>query len=384
MSQTPTPDSPQQPESSQPTQPLWYGEPSRSSLRPSVRRRPRPDPRTARRRPASRTPHRGGRRRGHRPAAPGAAAAGGRRSPPSSPWPRSSPAARRTPSPGGDVTADTSIGAAGVDQPSHSSPPPVAQANARPRLERHRRRRLPQRRGDHRQEQRGRRPGSGVLFDAKGHIVTNNHVVGGGRWPVPALGDALRRPHLQRHVVGTDPSTDLAVIKLDNAPSDLTPIRARRRRRAQGRRPGDGRRQPARPGRHRHDRHRQRAEPAGDHQPGRPAAGPVRPEPAAGRAGRDQRDPDHRRDQPGQQRRCARQRQWPARRHQLLDRLRRLLGHRLPERQHRHRLRHPGQRGDLDRRPADRGRQGRARLPRGQHPGRHRQGRHRRSGPPRR
>ena len=38
-----------------------------------------------------------------------------------------------------------------------------------------------------------------------------------------------------------------------------------------------------------------------------------------------------------------------------------------PERQHRHRLRHPGQRGDLDRRPADRQRQGRARLPRREH-----------------
>ena len=55
----------------------------------------------------------------------------------------------------------------------------------------------------------------------------------------------------------------------------------------------------------------------------------------------------------------------------------RLLRHGLAERQHRHRLRDPGQRGQVHRRPADRRRQGRARLPRGEHPGRHRQGRHR-------
>ena len=74
---------------------------------------------------------------------------------------------------------------------------------------------------------------------------------------------------------------------------------------------------------------------------------------SSGETGRDQRDPDLRGDQPRQQRRRARQRQRPAHRHQLLDRLARLLRRR-PERQHRHRLRDPGQRGHLDRRPAHR------------------------------
>jgi putative serine protease PepD len=65
--------------------------------------------------------------------------------------------------------------------------------------------------------------GSGVILDKTGRIVTNNHVVAGvgtnGTVNV-VLFDGRGYPAT---VVGTDPSTDLAVIKLSTPPSDLTP-----------------------------------------------------------------------------------------------------------------------------------------------------------------
>jgi putative serine protease PepD len=66
--------------------------------------------------------------------------------------------------------------------------------------------------------------GSGVIFDTSGHILTNNHVVaaaGQGSTISVTLND-LRT--YDATVVGTDPSTDLAVIKLTNAPKDLKAI----------------------------------------------------------------------------------------------------------------------------------------------------------------
>jgi len=66
--------------------------------------------------------------------------------------------------------------------------------------------------------------GSGVIFDTGGHILTNNHVATAG-----GAGSALsvtlndQRTYAAT-IVGTDPSTDLAVIKLTNAPKDLTAI----------------------------------------------------------------------------------------------------------------------------------------------------------------
>ena len=66
--------------------------------------------------------------------------------------------------------------------------------------------------------------GSGVIFDTSGHILTNNHVVAGagqGSQITVTLND-LRT--YDATVVGTDPSTDLAVIKLTNGPKDLKAI----------------------------------------------------------------------------------------------------------------------------------------------------------------
>jgi putative serine protease PepD len=66
--------------------------------------------------------------------------------------------------------------------------------------------------------------GSGVIFDTAGHILTNNHVaVAGGAGSQISVTLADQRTY-GATVVGTDPSTDLAVIKLTNAPSDLKPI----------------------------------------------------------------------------------------------------------------------------------------------------------------
>ncbi len=54
--------------------------------------------------------------------------------------------------------------------------------------------------------------GSGVILDANGYIVTNNHVVEGATQITVTLGD---RREFAAKVVGTDPKTDLAVIKIE-------------------------------------------------------------------------------------------------------------------------------------------------------------------------
>ncbi|MAU01301.1 MAG: hypothetical protein CL608_29520 [Anaerolineaceae bacterium] len=68
----------------------------------------------------------------------------------------------------------------------------------------------------------GNGQGSGFLFDSSGHIVTNNHVVAGGSEIVVVFDDGRRLPAT---VVGTDPSSDLAVIQVDASQiSDITPV----------------------------------------------------------------------------------------------------------------------------------------------------------------
>jgi serine protease Do len=52
--------------------------------------------------------------------------------------------------------------------------------------------------------------GTGMVMDSKGHILTNNHVVGGATEIEVLLASGERYP---ARVVGTDPKTDLAVIK---------------------------------------------------------------------------------------------------------------------------------------------------------------------------
>ena len=53
--------------------------------------------------------------------------------------------------------------------------------------------------------------GSGIIMDAKGHILTNNHVAGGASKIDVLLADGR---HYPAKLVGADPKTDLAVIKI--------------------------------------------------------------------------------------------------------------------------------------------------------------------------
>ncbi len=64
--------------------------------------------------------------------------------------------------------------------------------------------------------------GSGFVYDDKGHIVTNNHVVGDGiRFTVSFLDGTV----LSATLVGQDPDTDLAVLKVDPKDIQLKPLR---------------------------------------------------------------------------------------------------------------------------------------------------------------
>jgi S1-C subfamily serine protease len=64
--------------------------------------------------------------------------------------------------------------------------------------------------------------GSGFVVDKAGHIVTNYHVVvGGDRISV----SFSNRDTVEARVVGTDPSTDLAVLQVETSSSALTPLR---------------------------------------------------------------------------------------------------------------------------------------------------------------
>jgi putative serine protease PepD len=66
----------------------------------------------------------------------------------------------------------------------------------------------------------GRAGGSGFAVDDQGHIITNNHVVSGGG-SVSVVGQDGRR--LPAEVVGRDPSSDIAVLRVDPS-SGLRPL----------------------------------------------------------------------------------------------------------------------------------------------------------------
>ncbi len=63
--------------------------------------------------------------------------------------------------------------------------------------------------------------GSGFVIDTEGHIVTNNHVVEGARRIQVRFSDDTEA---EAEVVGTDPHTDLAVIKVDVPAAMLHPV----------------------------------------------------------------------------------------------------------------------------------------------------------------
>ena len=63
--------------------------------------------------------------------------------------------------------------------------------------------------------------GSGFVWDAQGHIVTNNHVVRGADRVQVTFSDGIVLP---AQIVGTDADSDLAVIRVDPSLIKLTPV----------------------------------------------------------------------------------------------------------------------------------------------------------------
>jgi S1-C subfamily serine protease len=63
------------------------------------------------------------------------------------------------------------------------------------------------------QQQRSTATGSGFLIDTDGHILTNAHVVQGAKRVDVQLGDGDTQ---QAQIVGVDPSTDIALLKVDD------------------------------------------------------------------------------------------------------------------------------------------------------------------------
>ncbi len=140
----------------------------------------------------------------------------------------------------------------------------------RARLDRHGIRRLAQRRQHHRHARpraARRAPASSSTSRATCSPTTTSSPAprsSPSPWPTaapttPRSGAPTPRP--------TSPSSPSK-----NAPSDLTPIAHRQLRQDRRRRPGHGRGQPPRPGRHRHHGHRQRPQPPGDHRGREPGA----------------------------------------------------------------------------------------------------------------
>ena len=69
--------------------------------------------------------------------------------------------------------------------------------------------------------QQGQAQGSGFVYDTAGHVITNEHVVeGANSISVRFWNGAAYKATL----VGTDPSTDVAVIKVDAPASMLHPL----------------------------------------------------------------------------------------------------------------------------------------------------------------
>jgi S1-C subfamily serine protease len=64
--------------------------------------------------------------------------------------------------------------------------------------------------------------GSGFVWDKKGHVVTNFHVVQGGDAFLVTFNDQTQR---EARLVGADPTHDIAVLQVDDAGEKLKPIR---------------------------------------------------------------------------------------------------------------------------------------------------------------
>lgn len=70
--------------------------------------------------------------------------------------------------------------------------------------------------------QAGNATGTGFVIDEQGHVVTNEHVVGDAQTVELRFADEAEE---QGRVLGTDPSTDIALIKVDLSGHDVTPVK---------------------------------------------------------------------------------------------------------------------------------------------------------------
>jgi len=71
------------------------------------------------------------------------------------------------------------------------------------------------------QNERQQALGSGFVIDKAGHIVTNYHVIQGARTVSVSFSN---NESMKAHVVGSDPSTDVAVLQVDVHSRALTPL----------------------------------------------------------------------------------------------------------------------------------------------------------------
>jgi len=70
-------------------------------------------------------------------------------------------------------------------------------------------------------QERAQSLGSGFILDVSGVVLTNNHVVAGADEVVVKLADDRK---LAARVVGSDPATDVAVVKIDQPPANLSAV----------------------------------------------------------------------------------------------------------------------------------------------------------------
>ncbi len=63
--------------------------------------------------------------------------------------------------------------------------------------------------------------GTGFVYDKEGHIVTNNHVIADAVEVKVTYSDGLMR---DAKVLGADPDSDLAVLSVDNYPTNIEPV----------------------------------------------------------------------------------------------------------------------------------------------------------------